>query len=45
MPEETVLIDSLPVHRDACGWWSHLGYLSEFDDEITEEQFAKLHST
>jgi hypothetical protein len=40
MPEETVLIESLAVRRDANGWWSHPEYLSEFDDEITEEQFS-----
>ncbi len=39
MPEETVLIQALPVNRDADGWWSHPDYLSEFDDEITEAQF------
>ncbi|MDR8364068.1 hypothetical protein [Pseudomonas sp. JL3] len=39
MPEETVLIEPFPVHRDANGWWSPPDYLSEFDDEITEEQF------
>lgn len=32
-------IQLLPVHRDADGWWSHPDYLSEFDDEITEDQF------
>ncbi len=41
MPEETVLIDVLPVERDALGWWSHPNYLSEFDDEITEAQFQE----
>lgn len=39
MPEETVLIQPMPVGRDSHGWWSHPGYLSEFDDEITEAQF------
>ncbi|UVL01063.1 hypothetical protein [Pseudomonas sp. B21-048] len=39
MPEETVLIQPLPVERDNDGWWSHHDYLSEFDDEITEAQF------
>ncbi|MGA3800552.1 hypothetical protein [Pseudomonas sp. GL-B-16] len=41
MPEETVLIQSLPVERDIDGWWSHPDYLSEFDDEITEAQFQE----
>lgn len=40
MPEETVLIEPLPVCRYANGCWSHPEYLSEFDDEITEEQFS-----
>ena len=40
MPEVTVLIQPLPVERDIDGWWSHPDYLSEFDDEITEEQFT-----
>ena len=34
------MIQSLPVERDIDGWWSHPDYLSEFDDEITEEQFT-----
>ncbi|ORM49842.1 hypothetical protein B6D51_01495 [Pseudomonas chlororaphis subsp. chlororaphis] len=41
MPEETVLIQPLPVERDIDGWWSHPNYLSEFDDEITEAQFQE----
>ena len=42
MPEETVLIQPLPVERDTDGWWSHHpNYLSEFDDEITEAQFQE----
>jgi hypothetical protein len=39
MPEETALIQPLPVERDTDGWWSHPDYLAEFDDEITEAQF------
>ena len=41
MPKESVLIQPLPVERDVDGWWSHPNYLSEFDDEITEEQFKE----
>ena len=42
MPEETVLIQPLPVERNTDGWWSnHPNYLSEFDDEITEAQFPE----
>ena len=41
MPEETALIQPLPVERDTDGWWSHPDYLSEFDDEITDAQFQE----
>jgi hypothetical protein len=35
------LIQHAVVRRDKDGWWSHPDYLSEFDDEITPEQFAE----
>ncbi|MGE8098061.1 hypothetical protein [Pseudomonas fluorescens] len=38
MPEETVLIQPMPVERDSDGWWSHPGYLSEYGDEVTTAQ-------
>lgn len=33
------MIQPLSINRDLDGWWSHLDYLPEFDDEITEAQF------
>lgn len=35
----SILVQPFPAERDSEGWWSHPHYLSEFDDEVSQEQF------
>jgi hypothetical protein len=36
---DRVPLSPAPVDRDAQGWWTHPEFLSEYDDEITTEEY------